>query len=80
MEPLWAEPLWAEPPQGLTVCVGAPIGRRNPFPTHLEEGPELPGLLQVLMPLVRQLLQLLQTGGHVVDPVTDHLGVARLVT
>lgn len=45
----------------------------------LVEGPQLPGLLQLLVSLGRQLLQLLQAGGDVVYAVTDHLGVARLV-
>ena len=46
----------------------------------LVEGPELSGLLQLGAALGSQLVQLLQARADMVDPVTDDLRVAGLVT
>lgn len=48
--------------------------------SYLEESPKLSRLLQLRASFNCQLFQLLQTGGDVVDTVTDHLRVTWLVT
>lgn len=49
-------------------------------PPYLEEGPQLSRLLKLSASFSCQLFQLLQAGRDMVDTVTDHLWVTRLVT